>query len=53
MQEITFVKQVGESVGDIGSSTDRVGFVIAQAETAEKAVEVCESVLRTINIRVE
>lgn len=53
VQEITFVKHVGESVGDIGSSTDRVGFVIAQAETAEKAVEVCESVLRTINIRVE
>lgn len=53
VKEITLVKQVGDSVGDIGSSTDRVGFVIAQAETAEKAVEVCESVLRTISIRVE
>lgn len=53
VQEITFVKQVGDTVGDIGSSTDRVGFVIAQADTVEKAVEVCENVLQTVKIVVE
>jgi len=53
VQEITFVKQVGEKSGDIGSSTDRVGFVIAQAESAEAAVAVCERVLETVKITVE
>lgn len=50
VQEITFVKQVGDTVGDIGSSTDRVGFVIAQAESAEEAVKVCERVLQMVKI---
>lgn len=53
VQEITFVKQVGDTVGAIGSSTDRVGFVIAQAETAEAAVRVCEQVLEMVKITVE
>ena len=53
VQEITFVKQVGDTVGDIGSSTDRVGFVIAQAESAEEAVRVCERVLQKVKIVVE
>lgn len=50
VKEITFVKQVGDTVGDIGSSTDRVGFVIAQADTAEEAVNVCETVMRNVKI---
>ena len=50
VQEITFMKQVGDTVGDIGSSTDRVGFVIAQADSAKTAVEVCERVLNTVKI---
>ncbi len=53
VQEITFMKQVGDTVGDIGSSTDRVGFVIAQADTVEKAVEVCEQVRKTVMLEVE
>lgn len=53
VQEITFVKQVGDTVGDVGSSTDRVGFVIAQAESAEEAVKVCERVLQMVKIVVE
>jgi len=52
VQEVTFVKQVGDTVGEIVSSTDRVGFVIAQAESAEEAVEVCEKVLQTVKIMV-
>lgn len=51
VKEITFVKQVGDTVGDIGSSTDRVGFVIAQADTAEEAVEVCECALNIVKIK--
>lgn len=52
VQEITFVKNVGDKVGTIGSSTDRVGFVIAQADTAEDAIKVCERAMELITIAV-
>ncbi len=53
VKEISFVKNIGDTAGEIGSSTDRVGFVIAQAEDAIKAVEICEKALSIINITVE
>lgn len=53
VKEISFVKGVGDEVGSIGSSTDRVGFVIAQADTAEKAIEICENVITAIKITIE
>lgn len=53
VQEISIVHQVGESIGEIGSSTDRVGFVIAQAETTEEAVKVCEKAMKMVEITVE
>lgn len=53
VQEISIVHQVGETVGEIGSSTDRVGFVIAQAETVEQAVKVCEKSLSLISFQIE
>lgn len=53
VREIAFVKGVGDTVGDIGSSTDRVGFVIAQAESAEQAVSVCRNVCECVRIRTE
>ncbi len=48
--EISFVKGVGDTVGRIGSSTDRVGFVIAQADTPEAAIRICESACETVKI---
>lgn len=53
VREISFTKHIGDTVGTIGSSTDRVGFVIAQAETAEEAVAICEKVCRAVRITVE
>ncbi len=53
VKEIQFTKTVGDIVGEIGSSTDRVGFVIAQSDTAENAVATCESVLKTVQIAIE
>lgn len=50
VKEISVVHQAGETIGEIGSSTDRVGFVIAQAATADKAVIICEKALATIQI---
>jgi len=52
VKEISFVKNVGDEVGSIGSSTDRVGFVIAQADTPEDAIDVCENALKAVKITV-
>lgn len=50
VQEISIVHQVGDCIGEIGNSTDRVGFVIAQADTAEEAVSVCQKVMDRVHI---
>lgn len=50
--EISLTKRIGDNVGEIGSSTDRAGFVIAQADTAENAVSICEKATGKITISV-
>lgn len=50
VKEISLTKHIGDKVGEIGSSTDRVGFVIAQADTAEQAVSICEKALEKITV---
>lgn len=50
VKEISFVKNIGDIVGDIGSSTDRAGFVIAQADSAEDAIRLCERGLGKVKI---
>lgn len=51
--EITFTKSVGDMSVEINSSTDRIGFIIAQSDTAEGAVKACEKALSLINIEIE
>lgn len=53
VQEISFTKQVGDTTGEIGSSTDRAGFIVAQADTAADAVSVCEKAGETVRIQVQ
>lgn len=53
VREISFTKNVGDAVVPLHSGADRIGFVIAQAETAEKAVEICEKALATVKINVQ
>lgn len=53
VQEITIVKDIGTEIMDIGSSVDRIGFVIAQADTAEQAVRLCEEAESRIKICIE
>ena len=45
VKEISFTKQIGDTVGEIGASGDRMGFVIAQANSAKQAVAACENAL--------
>ena len=53
VKQITFTKVIGEKTTAIQCSNDRIGFVIAQGETAEKAVEACENVMKIIKITIE
>ena len=48
--QISLTKQVGDTVGDIASSNDRTGFVIAQADTVADAIRTCEDSLGKITV---
>ena len=52
VKQVTLVKETGDTVGEIGSSVDRIGFVIAQGETAEDAIEKCEKAIDQVKITV-
>ena len=51
VREISFVKGIGDEVGSIGSSTDRVGFVIADGESAEAAIDACETAVSLVKFQ--
>lgn len=53
IQQIRIVHGVGEKVTEINSSGARMGFVIAQGESADVAVENCYRALEQINIEIE
>ncbi len=53
IQQISIIHGVGEKVTEINSSAARIGFVIAQAEDAERAVQSCYRALRKIDIKIE
>ena len=53
VKEIIFAKKIGDLVEDIASSNDRIACVIAQADTPEEAVLICEKALEKINVEIE
>lgn len=53
VKQVCLVRHAGEPVGEIRSSVDRAGFVIAQASTADKAVLACETALGKMKILVD
>lgn len=53
VKQISVVHGIGESLHGIRSSVDRAGFVIAQAETPEEAVRICERANEIIKVEVE
>ncbi len=53
VREITLVRGVGERSSEIGSSTDRVGFVIADGESAEDAIRACEEAISLVKIEID
>lgn len=53
IHEISFVKSVGDTVSSIGSSTDRVGFIISQADTADAAIRSCNRASNNIKFEIK
>lgn len=53
VKQITFTKEVGDDSTPIQCSNDRIGFVIAQGETAEEAVKACEQAMNYIQIKID
>lgn len=52
IRQVTFIKRVGDKVGGIESSMNRIGYVIAQADSARDAVETCNRAMNLIKITV-
>lgn len=52
VKQVTLVKGIGDSSTEIGSSVDRIGFVIAQGTTVGDAIEKCEKAIDQVKITV-
>lgn len=52
IKQISFVYDIGEEIKEIKNSSDRIGFVIAQDFSVEKAIERCELVKNIIKVEV-
>lgn len=48
VKQITLVKTLGDVVGEIDSSVDRIGYVITQADTVDDAIVCCENAMKQI-----
>jgi biotin carboxylase len=48
--EVSLTKKVGDKLEGVKSSTDRVGFVIAQGETADSAEKICNRSISLIEV---
>ena len=53
IKQISFVKGIGDTVSSIGSSTDRVGFVIADGKDADEAARIAEAAAKMISFVTE
>lgn len=53
IKQISIIHNIGEVIGEIKSSDDRAGFVIAQGGSAKEAVKNCEYAQNMINIETE
>lgn len=53
IKDVKIIHGVGDYSDNIRSSNDRVGYVISQEDTAEKAIIACENALEYIKIKVQ
>ena len=52
VKEVSLTKGIGDKLEGIKSSTDRVGFVIAQGENADNAADISEQAVTKISVEV-
>ncbi|RPH34421.1 MAG: ATP-grasp domain-containing protein [Bacteroidales bacterium] len=52
VKHLEIVKEKGDSVSSIKGSGDRVGYVICQADTSLKAIDICNQAIKQINLEV-
>lgn len=53
IKKVELLKRVGDKITKVSNSSDRVGFVIAKANTANEAVEKCKQACSLIDIEIE
>ncbi len=53
IKQISFVRNIGDIIGEVNNSADRIGFVISQARDAGTAIRQCERAVESITICVE
>ncbi|MEI6519354.1 MAG: ATP-grasp domain-containing protein [bacterium] len=52
VKQISFVKNINDFVTEISSSSDRIGFVISQSNTANEAIMACNKAIHKITISI-
>lgn len=52
IRQVSIVHGVGQSVGIINSSAARMGFVIAQGDTRQEAIDLCQKAMDSIKITI-
>lgn len=53
VQSIIISKSIGDKINKIRSSVDRIGYVISQAESTEKAIDICKKTVNEIKIIID
>lgn len=50
IQDVVLLKHPGDQAVELRSSNDRIAYVISQADTADKAINICEEALNKIEV---
>ena len=53
IRQITLVNKSGDHINSIRNSADRIGFVIAQADSAQEAISTCEKAMKKMEIVID
>ena len=51
--EVCIVHGIGEEITDIKDSASRMGFVIAEGESAKSAIETCEHAFKYLEVKIK
>lgn len=53
VQQIVLLDSIGSHINEIKSSNDRIGYVIANADNVDSAINICDKVLNSIKIHIK